>query len=87
MPVQANICSLLVDLKREILVIRTDDSVKKDDLCDVVDARISQLVKQVIYTPYCNNFSFDIDKPAEFDVFDRAALFQMEQSDAVSTTI
>jgi hypothetical protein len=87
MPEQANFCSLLVEFKREILVIRMDENVQKDDLCDIVDTRIAQIVKQIISTPYCNNFCFDIDKPPELDVFDRAALHHMEQIDTVSTSM
>jgi hypothetical protein len=75
---------MLVELKQDMLVHRMDDSVLKTDVCDVVDSRISQIVKQLISTPYCNNFSFDIDKPAESDAFDRVALFQMEASDDVA---
>ena len=78
---RANICSMLVQLKRDILEQRMDEGVHKTDICDEVDSRISQLVKQLISTPYCSNFSFDIDKPTECDKFDRAALFQMESSD------
>jgi hypothetical protein len=74
---------MLVDLKREVYVYRLDVHAEKTDLCDVVDARISQIVKQLISTPYCNNFSFDIDKPPELDTFDRVALEQMEASDDV----
>ena len=81
MPPRANLCSMLVELKREISCSRCDGNVLKDDVCDIVDSRISQLVKQLISTPYCNNFSFDIDKPPECDSFDRVALFQMEGSD------
>jgi hypothetical protein len=83
MPPQANLCSMLVDLKREVYVYRQDVHAEKTDLCDVVDARISQIVKQLISTPYCNNFSFNIDKPPELDTFDRVALEQMEASDDV----
>ena len=85
MPPRANLCSMLVELKREIFVIRMDESILKTDLCDVVDSRISQIVKQLISAPYCNNFSFDIDKPVELDSFDRVALFQTEASDDVDT--
>ena len=74
---------MLVELKRDMLVHRFDESVLKPDVCDVVDSRISQIVKQLISTPYCNNFSFDIDKPPECDAFDRVALSQMEVSDDV----
>ena len=83
MPPRANLCSMLVELKRDILQQRLDECVQKEDLCDVVDSRISQIVKQLISTPYCNNFSFDIDKPAEVDIFDRAALLNMETSDVI----
>ena len=83
MPPRANLCSMLVELKRDILYNRKDESVKKNDICDVVDTRISLIVKQLISTPYCINFSFDIDKPAETDSFDRVALFQMEVSDDI----
>ena len=86
MPPRANLCSMLIDLKREILVHRVDTSVLKHDVCDVVDSRISQIVKQLISTPYCNNFSFDIDQPAESDAFDLVALFQMEVSDDVDVS-
>ena len=83
MPPRANLCSMLVELKRDILQQRLDECVQKEDLCDVVDSRISQIVKQLISTPYCNNFSFDIDKPSETDLFDRAALLNMETSDVI----
>jgi hypothetical protein len=75
---------MLVELKREILVNRSEENVMKDDVCDIVDSRISQIVKQLISTPYCNNFSFEIDKPPESDSFDRVALLQMESSDDVN---
>ena len=81
MPAQANLCSMLVDMKRDVNVARVDVSLEKNDVCDVVEARICLIIKQLISTPYCNNFSFDIDKPAELDAFDRAALFAMECSD------
>jgi hypothetical protein len=71
MPPRANLCSMLVELKREVLVNRSDENVLKHDMCDIVDSRISQIVKQLISTPYCNNFSFEIDKPPECDSFDR----------------
>lgn len=83
MPAQANLCSMLVDMKRDVSVACDDPHTNKKDLCDMVDLRISQMVKQLISSPYCNNFSFDIDKPPELDNFDRAALFQMEASDDV----
>ena len=83
MPVQANLCSMLVEMKREVSVHREDPTAEKNDVCDVVDTRISQIIKQLISTPYCNNFCFDIDKPPELDAFDRAALHQMEASDDV----
>lgn len=83
MPEQANICSLLVSLKREIEVSKEDDTMAKEDVCDVVLARIVQIVKQLISAPYANNFSFEIDKPPELDRFDRAALHQLEMSDDV----
>ena len=74
MPPQANLCSMLVELKRGIGFSRQDVQVLKHDVCDMIDARICELVKQIISTPYCNNFCFDIDKPPELDKFDRAAL-------------
>jgi hypothetical protein len=83
MPTQANLCSMLVDLKRDIGASRQDVQVLKHDVCDMIDTRICELVKQIISTPYCNNFCFDIDKPAELDKFDRAALLAMEMSDDV----
>ena len=83
MPPRANLCSMLVELKHEMSVLKIDEGVKKNDVCDVVDSRISQIVKQLISSPYCNNFSFDIDKPSKSDVFDRVALYQMESSDDV----
>ena len=83
MPPRANLCSMLVELKHEMSVLKIEEGVKKNDVCDVVDSRISQIVKQLISSPYCNNFSFDIDKPPESDVFDRVALYQMESSDDV----
>ena len=84
MPPRANLCSMLVELKREVFVNRSDENVLKHDMCDIVDSRISQIVKQLISTPYCNNFSFEIDKPPECDSFDRVALLQMESSDDVN---
>ena len=84
MPPQANLCSMLVELKRDIFCNRSDEYVMKDDVCDIVDSRISQIVKQLISTPYCNNFSFDIDQPPECDSFDRVALLQMEGSDDIN---
>jgi hypothetical protein len=74
---------MLIDMKREVHVSRHDGNVEKNDICDMIDARISQVVKQLISAPYCNNFSFDIDKPHEVDNFDRMALMQMEISDDV----
>ena len=79
MPVQVNLCSMLVDMKREMSVYRIDVNTDKNDVCDVVDTRISQLIS----SPYCNNFCFDIDQPPELNSFDRAALYQMEMSDDV----
>ena len=84
MPPRANLCSMLVELKRDILSNRLDENVKKDDVCDIVDSRISLIVKQLISTPYCNNFSFDIDTPAECDSFNRVALLVMEGSDDIN---
>jgi hypothetical protein len=81
MPHQANLCSMLVEMKHDIKVSRLDTHVDKNDLCDVMDSRIAQIIKQLISAPYCTNFSFEIDKPAEVDSFDRAALYQMEASD------
>ena len=81
MPRQANLCTLLVALKHEVSVLREDDVALKTDVCDAVDARISNIVQQLLCAPYCNNFSFEIDKPPEVDLFDRAALYQMEMSD------
>jgi 23S rRNA C2498 (ribose-2'-O)-methylase RlmM len=83
MPEQANLCSLLVELKRDVSNSRLDAAILKHDVCDMVDARICELVKQVISTPYCNNFCFEIDKPPEQDSFDRVALQYMETSDDV----
>ncbi len=83
MPVQVNLCSMLVDMKREMSTYRIDVNTDKNDVCDVVDTRISQIIKQLISSPYCNNFCFDIDQPPELDSFDRAALHQMEMSDDV----
>ena len=74
---------MLVDLKRDIAASRDDDVVQKHDVCDMVDSRVCQLVKQLISTPYCTNVSFDIDKPPELDQFDRVALGCMEMSDDV----
>ena len=83
MPTKVNLCSMLVEMKRDILVHRADPNAEKNDVCDVVDTRIAQIIKQLISAPYCNNFCFDIDKPPELDSFDRAALYQMETSDDV----
>ena len=83
MPVQTNLCSMLVEMKRDMVVHRADVNADKNDICDVVDTRISQIIRQLISSPYCNNFCFDIDKPPESDSFDRAALYQMETSDDV----
>ena len=83
MPSQTNLCSMLVDLQRDIATVRLDNLVLKNDLCDMVDKRVCELVKQIISTPYCNNFCFDIDKPPESDQFDRMALQYMETSDDV----
>jgi hypothetical protein len=83
MPEQANLCSLLVELKRDVFNSRQDAAILKHDVCDMVDARICELVKQVISTPYSNNFCFEIDKPPELDSFDRVALQYMETSDDV----
>ena len=83
MPTQVNLCSMLVEMKRDISVHRADPHAEKNDVCDVVDTRISQIIKQLISTPYCNNFCSDVDKPPELDPFDRAALYQMENSDDV----
>jgi hypothetical protein len=80
----SNLCSMLVQLKQDLLSHELDEHVKKKDVCDMVDARISQLVKQLINAPYCTNFSFDIDRPHEQDKFDRAALYAMEVSDDVA---
>ena len=79
---QANLCSLIVALKYDVSVLREDDHACKVDVCDAVDSRISHIVKQIICAPYCNNFSFKLDKPPEIDAFDRTALHQMEMSDA-----
>jgi len=78
----SNICSMLVALKQDLVRHELDDHILKKDVCDMVDARISQLVMQLISTPYSTNFSFDIDRPHEQDKFDRAALSAMETSDA-----
>jgi hypothetical protein len=72
---------MLVDLKWEVSTARLDDNMAKNDLCDIVDARITQIIKQFISAPYCNNFSFEIDRPPEQDQFDRAALLHMEMCD------
>jgi len=79
----SNLCSMLVQLKQDLVIHELDESAKKKDVCDMVDARISQLVKQLLSTPYCTNFSFDIDRPHEQDKFDRAALYAMEASDDI----
>ena len=84
MPARMNLCSMLVELKRDILSNRLDCNVAKDDVCDIVDSRISQIVKQLISTPYCTNFSFNIDTPVECDNFDRVALLVMESADDVN---
>lgn len=81
MPRQENLCSLLVALKHEVSVLLKDDAASKNDVCDAVDSRISHIVQQLLCAPYYNNFSFEIDKPPEVDLFDRAALYQMEMSD------
>ena len=81
MPQQANLCSLVVALKHEVSVLREDEAVSKVDVCDAVDSRISRIVQQLLCAPYCSNFSFEIDQPSEVDLFDRAALYQMEMSD------
>ena len=83
MPMQNNLCSMLVEMKLDMAMHRADVNADKNNICDVVDTRISQIIKQLISTPYCNNFCFDIDKPSELDSFDRAALTQMETSDDV----
>jgi hypothetical protein len=83
MPTQANLCSLLVALKREIYVSKEDETMTKDDVCEVVQARIVQIMKQLISAPYATNFCFEIDKPPELDSFDRAALHQAEMYDDV----
>ena len=83
MPTQGNMCSMLVDMKREVSVHREDSTAQKNDVCDMIDTRISLIIQQLISTPYYNNFCFDIDKPPELDSFDRAALYQMEASDDV----
>lgn len=83
MPEQANLCSMLVDLKRDIYNSRQDTAIQKHDICDMIDARICELVKQIISAPYHNNFCFEIDKPPELDSFDRVALQYMETSDDV----
>jgi hypothetical protein len=81
MPVQSNLCSMLVNMKHDVVVCQRDVNTTKGDLCEMVDARIGQIILQLISTPYCSNFSFEIDKPSELDAFDRAALQQMEASD------
>jgi hypothetical protein len=83
MPEQANMCSMLVELNREVVVWKHDDTIEKDDVCNMVKARVVQIVRQLIATPYANNLCFDLDKPPELDQFDRAALHQMEMSDDV----
>jgi hypothetical protein len=81
MPPQANLCSLIVALKYQVHVLKEDDAASKTDVCEAVDARISHIVKQLLCAPYCSNFSFEIDQPPEVDLFDRAALHQLEMSD------
>jgi hypothetical protein len=80
----SNLCSMLVQLKQDLVSQELDEHVKKKDVCDMVDARIGQLVKQLLNAPYSTNFSFDIDRPHEQDKFDRAALYTMEVSDDVA---
>jgi hypothetical protein len=75
---------MLVDMKRTMEAISVDENVTKSDACDAAILRVSQIVKQLISSPYCNNFCFEIDKPPESDAFDRVALLQMEQSDGVA---
>ena len=58
MPPRANLCSMLVELKRDIEQQKIDECVTKKDVCDVVDSRISQMAKQLISSPYCNNFKY-----------------------------
>jgi choline kinase len=84
MPPRANLCSMLVEMKRAMDVSRDDEHMSKSDVCDVAILRISQITQQLISAPYCNNFCFEIDKPPELDNFDRAALHHMEQSDSVA---
>jgi hypothetical protein len=77
----SNLCSMLVQLKQDLVAQNADPLVTKKDVCDLVDTRISQLVMQLISVPYSTNFSFSIDKPSEQDSFDREALFAMEACD------
>jgi hypothetical protein len=83
MPAQANLCSLLIEMKRTMETSRDDATLTKSDVCDAAIMRVSQIVKQLISSPYCTNFCFEIDKPPESDLFDRTALLQMEQCDSV----
>jgi hypothetical protein len=85
--IRPNLCSMLVDLKQDLAKGLHDTTVTKADMCDTVNTRICELVKQIISTPYCNNFCFDIDKPPELDEFDRVALQAMETSDDLSTVV
>ena len=78
----ANLCTMLVQLKRDIEMQSTNVDCTKQDMGDMVDNRISEILKQLISTPYCHNFSFNIDIPPECDMFDRKALYDMELCDA-----
>jgi hypothetical protein len=78
----ANMCTMLVQLKYDIKTQSTNPNCTKQDICDMVDNRISEIAKQLISTPYCHNFSFNIDVPPESDMFDRKALYDMELCDA-----
>ena len=84
MPEKANLCSLIAALQYEVSVLWKGDHALKNDVCDAVDSRISHIVQQIICAPYCNNFSLKIDTPSEVDIFDRAALNQVEMSDDVA---
>jgi len=78
---------MLVQLKRDIATNLIDPNVTKKDMCDMVDTRISEMTRQLISTPYCHNFSFNIEMPPELDIFDRKALYDMELCDAADRAI
>lgn len=76
-----NCFTILIELKQYISQLREDDAVQKQDVCDVVDSRISLLVQSMITSPYCNNFCFDLNCVPETSDFARMALLQMEEHD------